>query len=692
MDPIIVVGPDGVEVEFPAGTDDATIERAMAEAYPSETALDPATAGADEGHQDQEASVDPFEGQAGLQRDYRGRIDVNYPNLDLNKPAHMTWYNAANRGELNPNMPLGSNENPYVLDPGMSDRAIQELIDAGVTFIDSEGRMQRKADDLLGAQVGVMQPFNNAAGWLEGGLERLGVPVDAINNWTADNLGMARGTEGARENLQNTLDEATADGRRPGRAGQFVGSMVATAPLALATRNPWLLGAGEGALTSNADDAMGLARDAALGAVVGKGGDVVLRGLGSAIDPRIDPATRRLVEQGVEVSPGQLLGGLAHRTEDAMTGVPAIGDIPNAAQRRAQESVATVALQRPMTSIGVEMPRNLNSVHEQVDFAQRAVSDAYDELIPQLDLRLDPDFGVEFRSLDANVRNMQPDQVHQWDQLIRNEVMPRFNSVQGVANGRITGESFKELESVLGREVRDFTASASPHDRRYASAVRELQAQLRDMLARNNPNHAERLAGINDAYRQLAVIEDAVNRAPAGSRGRFTPQQLEQAARNADPSIRRRAAARGDALFQDLAEDAGSVMTRTVNDSGTATRGAITAGLGAAFFGSTLNVSVNPWAVGALALGALPYNRTGNRVFTSMMTQRPAMATPIRDMLDQNSWMAAMASSANNQIDRNENRRNSAEANEDAELRNRWMALQQQAEAQAAGADLEGLY
>ena len=687
MDPIIVTGPDGAEIEFPAGTDDATIERAMRDAYPSDTAVDPATAGPDEANQDQEAPVDPYEGQAGLRRDYRGRIDVDYPNLDLNKPAHMTWYNAANEGQINPNMPLGSDQNPYVLDPGMSDKAIQELIDAGVTFIDSEGRMQRKADDTYGFFVGAAQPVNNTLNWIENGL---------------DQVGMGEGFGDFRDQyMSSTTDEGLAEiedlaaraGYRPGRGGQLVGSVAATAPLALATRNPWLLGAAEGALTSNADDGMGLARDTLIGAVVGKGGDVVTRGLGAAIDPRIAPATRRLVDQGVEVSPGQLLGGVAHRAEDAMTGIPALGDIPNAAQRRAQESVATVALQRPMTSIGVELPRNLGSVHEQMDFAQRAVGDAYDELIPQLDVRLDRPFAQEFQSLDASVRNMQPGQVHQWDQLIRNEVMPRFNNAMGPANGRITGDSFKELESILGREVRDFSSgAASPHDRRYAAAVRELQAQLRDMLARNNPAHAERLAGINDAYRQLSVLEDAVNRAPAGARGRFTPQQLEMAARNADPSVRRRAAARGDALFQDLSQDAGEVMSRTVNDSGTATRGAMTAGLGAAFLGQSFNISVNPWAVGALALGALPYNRTGNRIFTAMLTRRPEFAGTVRNMLDSASPLAAMGASANNQVDRNENRMEAMEGNAAAELRNRWMAIQQQGEAEAAGADLEGLY
>jgi len=679
MDPIIVVGPDGVENEFPAGTSDEVISSAMAQAYPS-----PAP-GAGPGAAAAPAAA-PQEAAPAL-NDADGDGQIDYENTwEGTTPEQQTaWVAGMNDGSINPNFPAGTDQNPFVVPENISDEQIADLVSRGVTYVDREGRMQRKADDTYGLFLGAARPVNNTLDWLQGGLDQVGM---------GDAFGQFRD-----QNMRSTTDEGMAEiealaqqaGVRPGRAGQFAGAVGATAPLALATRNPWLLGAAEGALSSTADDAMGLARDTAIGAVIGKGGDAVTRGLGSMISPNINPATRRLVDQGVEVSPGQLLGGLAHRAEDAMTGIPIIGDIPNASQRLAQESVATVALQRPLSAIGVEMPRNLNSVHEQVDFTQRAVGDAYDELIPQLDVRLDQAFSTDYRALNQSVRNMQPDQVHQWDQLIRNEVAPRFNAAIGPANGRITGESFKELESILGREVRDFSASASPHDRRYASAVRELQAQMRDMLARTNPQHADRLQGINDAYRQLTVLEDAANMAPAGARGRFTPNQLEMAARRADPTIRRRAAARGDSLFQDLSQDAGEVMTRTVGDTGTATRGAMTAGLGAAFFGQSMNIAINPWAVGALALGAIPYNRTGNRLFTAALTQRPEFAGAVRGVVDASAPFVGLAGATHNSGDRNEPRASAFEANANGEMRARFDAIQRQMDAEA-GNNLEGLY
>lgn len=670
MDPIEIEGPDGAIIEFPAGTDDATIQAAMAEAYPTDPdSLTPPEPAADEANQDM---------QRDLNVDADGNIQYERTWEGVNELQAAEIQRMMQEGTYMGGAAPGTNENPFVIPEDFTEEEMRQLIEKGVTFIDREGRQQRKSDSLYGLYVGGARPAINTLNWLEGGIRGINEGAgEAFSDFRDENM---------KYTTQEGFDELEALSRqvgvRPGRAEQVIGSVAATAPLALATRNPWLLGAAEGALTSNAQDAAGLARDTAFGAVVGKGGDMAVRGLGAVVNPNINPATRRLVEEGVEVSPGQLMGGAAHQLEDAMTGIPLLGEIPNASQRRALETMNMTAIQRPMTSLGVELPRNLRSTHEAIDFAQQAATDAYDDLIPRLQVRLDQDFATEFNTLNSGVQNMNAAQVDQWNKLIRNEVMPRFNAAMGPANGRITGESFKELESILSKEVRDFTSgNASPHDRRYASAVRELQSQLRDMLARNNPAHAERLQSINDAYRQLTVLEDAAQAAPADARGQFTAHILNQAARRADPSVRRRAFARGDALFQDLSTDAGEIMRRTVNDSGTATRGAVSAGLGAALLGTTLKVSINPWAVGALALGAIPYNRTGNRLFTAAMMQRPDWAAGARQFLDSNARFGGLVAAGNNQMNRNENRMDMGEHNQMIDDRARMQSIQDQINA-----------
>ena len=682
MDPIEVEGPDGAIIEFPAGTDDATIEAAMAQAYPQDaagTALQPE--GSTSPAVSAEAAGTPTEGAPGygLMMGANGKPLTRRTMVGLSEAQAAEYKRRVDAGEGGPDFPEGSNENPIYLHEGMSDEAIQQMVASGVTYVDREGRTQQKSDELLGLQNGLKQPLDNAAGWLEGGLSKLGVPVDQINSWASENLGMAPSANAARVDRQEELDQRRAEGYVPGKMGQFAGSTIATLPIALATRNPWLGGAAEGALTSNATNAKELAMDTAFGALAGKAGDVGARVIGGITAPNVRPEVRALLDEGVEVSPGQLVGGVAHRAEDAISSVPFIGDVTNAAQRRAQESVANVALQRPLTSLGEELP-TFQSVHQGIGHVQQRVSQAYDDVLndPNLNIRLDPQFAQEFQQLNNDfMTTALGNQGERWQSLIRERIAPRFNAVQGGANGRITGQSFKEIEELLGREGAAYSSAPDPDQRKYGAAVRELQAQLRDMLARGNPAHAERLQSVNDAYRQLTVLENAVNKAPAGARGRFTPNQLEMAAKEADPHVRRRAAARGDALFQDLSQNAGDVMQRTVADSGTATRGMIGAGVGALFLGKTMGVAINPWAVPVLAAGAIPYTKTGNRLFTAALTSRPQGAGLVRQAIDNNAYLAGLMNANLNSVNRNESRLDRGEMNADADLRQRFEAAQE---------------
>lgn len=662
MDPIEIEGPDGAIIEFPAGTDDATIEAAMAQAYP------------------QEAAGTPTEGAPGygLMIGPNGKPLTRRTMVGLSEAQAAEYMRRVEAGEGGPNYPEGSNENPIYLHEGMSDEAIRQLVERGVTFVDREGRQNNNAHQELGFFMGGARPFTNLMNWTENGVRTVGGDDagDAFHDWR---LNTPVADVFTNENLNEISDLGRDANFRPGKIGQFAGGAAATLPVTFLTRNPWLSGAAEGALTSNATNTQELAMDTAFGALAGKAGDVGARVIGGITAPNVRPEVRALLDEGVEVSPGQLVGGLAHRAEDAISSVPVIGDVTNAAQRRAQESVANVALQRPLTALGEELPA-FQSVHQGIGHVQQRVSQAYDDVLndPNLVIRLDPQFAQEFRQLnDDFMTTALGDQGARWQSLIRERVAPRFNAVQGSANGRITGQSFKEIEELLGREGAAYSSAPDPDQRKYGAAVRELQAQLRDMLARGNPAHAERLQAVNDAYRQLTVLENAVNKAPAGARGRFTPNQLEMAAKEADPHVRRRAAARGDALFQDLSQNAGDVMQRTVADSGTATRGMIGAGVGALFLGKTMGVAINPWAVPILAAGAIPYTRTGNRLFTAALTSRPQGAGVIRQAIDNNAYLAGLMNANLNSVNRNESRLERGELNADAELRQRFEAAQQ---------------
>ena len=76
-------------------------------------------------------------------------------------------------------------------------------------------------------------------------------------------------------------------------------------------------------------------------------------------------------------------------------------------------------------------------------------------------------------------------------------------------------------------------------------------------------------------------------------------------------------------------------------------------------------MSVNPWAVALLGAGALPYPRTGNRLFTAAVTARPRGITdPIREGLDASAPFIGQGAAMANTLSRNESRANHAEDEE----------------------------
>jgi hypothetical protein len=191
----------------------------------------------------------------------------------------------------------------------------------------------------------------------------------------------------------------------------------------------------------------------------------------------------------------------------------------------------------------------------------------------------------------------------------------------------------KKLDEILGQKVRNFTSSANPHDRDMGQAFKELQANLRDMVARQFPQHAATLDAINKGYAQLTKLEPAVANAPAGV---VTAEGLRRAAVAGDKSMRHRVSAAGEAMLQDLGDTASRVMKNTIPDSGTPARALASAGAGYALFGNPIHgIHVNPWAASALGALSLPYvNKTTGAITRNLISARPAAAAAIRDIID----------------------------------------------------------
>lgn len=122
-----------------------------------------------------------------------------------------------------------------------------------------------RADQGLGFMKGLTQVGDRAAQGLEYLAEKVGVAdeINALNQ----SLGLPS-TQQAMDSRAQYLAAQQAKGVRPGKIGEFAGNVAGTA---FVPGGPLVQGAVGGALTGNATDLRGVAGEAALGGIIGRG-------------------------------------------------------------------------------------------------------------------------------------------------------------------------------------------------------------------------------------------------------------------------------------------------------------------------------------------------------------------------------------------------------------------------------------
>jgi hypothetical protein len=284
------------------------------------------------------------------------------------------------------------------------------------------------------------------------------------------------------------------------------------------------------------------------------------------------------------------------------------------------EDLNRAAINRSLEPIG----ENLNSAtplgREAIVEMHEKIGSNYDKLVPQLSVQADPQFINDLRGPLAGLRSRMSDPAQeQFDRILHHDVATKWD-----ASGRMTGEDFKTVESELGRQARSFSNSAVASDRQIGQAFSQLQQHFRDLLVRSNPDRAAELRGANEAFAHALRVEGAAGKSGT-DQGVFTPAHLLQSVRQLDPTLRKGAYARGDALMQELADAGKSVLGNKVPDSGTPLRSMVGAG---AILGPLY--AMNPAAAGGTAAGGAAamgaYSRPGVSALAKLLASRGPLA------------------------------------------------------------------
>jgi hypothetical protein len=509
--------------------------------------------------------------------------------------------------------------------PGLASAPDADLLSAAHT-------QPLQSDEGLGFVRGLERPFRNATIWADQGLAQ--VPGIGQGQTIASNLDtlsqkLGLGSDQQFLNRPNQqLAAAIAQGKQPGAIGDAAGGFVGTLPLLAATKNPFVLGAAGGALQSQEGSSpTSVALNTGVGGVLGQGGQMATNALAHAISPVLAPAVQSLVNAGVKLTPGQLLGGGFRTVEDSLTHLPFLGNMIKGAQNQSLDTFNTAAINRSLAPIGEQLPAGMTPGHAAIEYANGKLSDAYSQVLPHINVTLDDGFNQNLAASTAQHTSLlPPTQKAQYAQILSDA------TGRAGPDGAMSGEAFQAADSQLGREARVYSKSLDPDQQKLGAAIKGAQGVFRDTAEAQNPWAAPQLQGARLGWANLARLEPAA----AGAKGGvFTGPQLAAAVRAASSSPHGSELSQGHALMQDLSDAGTQVLPSTVADSGTALRGLMEAGvlgLGAHEAGV-----LNPTTAAGLGAAALPYTKPGLALSRAILgaprpAPAPALAAAIRQL------------------------------------------------------------
>jgi len=314
------------------------------------------------------------------------------------------------------------------------------------------------------------------------------------------------------------------------------------------------------------------------------------------------------------------MGGASRVTESKLTSTPAVGDLIGWRQSQGIDKLNIAAYNRALAPIGEKPSGKIG--FEGVEEVHTKLSDAYQKLAGEMNFKPDMQFGNDLR----NVRTMVDELPEQYGKLYDN-LLNRIVASRATPQGNMSGETLKNVESSLGKEISLLRGKGGYEHTKIADALEATQTSIRENLARQNPVWADKLKKVNEGWSNYAIIRDAASTATGRKGGAFTPANLASAVsanakRQAGQTVGKARISEGRANMQDLSSAAENVLAPAYPDSGTAGRtlpwlGALAAG------GAGMATGTAPLVAGAAGLASLPYLPVGNQLANLLMTKRP---------------------------------------------------------------------
>lgn len=371
----------------------------------------------------------------------------------------------------------------------------------------------------------------------------------------------------------------------------------------------------------------GAGKSALAGGLLSTAGSAV----GATVGPWVSDAAQRLLTHRIPLTIGETIGGYAKRLEDIGASAPFIGNMIRNRQREGIEGFNLAAVREALRPDAIASRRFHPDTEAGFDAAQMArgiLNRRYDEVVPRLRGLFDQQLDNEVRGISTGLpQYARPNFADAYRRHVEAVIDP--------ATGAIDGRGMQHALGALRDEGRRLMTSPASHayDHDLGAALMELRERLIENAGRYTP---ARTIGdfrrIQEAYRGFATVRQAGS-STAAPGGVFTPTQLHMAVKAGDKSAGKGAMSRGEAHMQQLSDDAKTVMTRKVNDSGTPERAALLAAIAAP--------AIAAKSIGPAMIPFLLYTRPGQAMFRRLAAGSPQTRMMLRRAIENATAAAA---------------------------------------------------
>ena len=372
-------------------------------------------------------------------------------------------------------------------------------------------------------------------------------------------------------------------------------------------------GTGQGALygAGQAEELKDVAGNALSGGAIGGFGGGILNRAGAAIAPKAQQGAKKLLDEGVELTPGQIMGGGFNAFEESLSStLPGIAGARRGATETWNQSVANKVL----APLGKKLPENVTDINTATLKIKNIVDDAYDDaLIGAVVKRT----GSWKQGLKNIVKEAEESGVSKRGvAAIKREIntINKMVSTKGISN-----KTIKKVDQNIKAKVDAYKKTTSVAETEAFESIKQIKNLFKNEIVTQNPKQGQKLLQIDKAYGNIKSYADAV--AQGTLKGVFTPGQLLRTSgkgENAANTLWKKATLRTD--LQKEAKNAQQIIGDTLPQSGTIPRAVGLLGAGGIAGSALLSSPIIASLAAVPAVSMMMYSKTGQNLLRKYLT------------------------------------------------------------------------